>query len=628
MCRMISLISLLLLLAATAHGEPRPQSAPIENLQQLETAIDRVMAKSPAPGVAVALVEADGEVWWYTSGEADVARNKPVGAETRFRVGSISKLLVGLAVMKLREEGRLSLDDRLADLAPEIQFDNPWEGQYPLRLVHLLNHSTGWDAPHFAEQVAREGKPIAIREALALHPHSRRSRWAPGSRTAYNNTGPLVAAYIVEKVSGIPYEEYIRQNFFDPLAMRDSGYFYSDEYRSNAATLYRAGQPLPYWHLNNRAAGGMHSSLRDMVRLARLLLQRGSSAGGRVLSAASVEQTELPQQTLAARAGLQLSWGLGNSVFHHNGVVFYGHEGSLPGASAVLAYQPALGVAHVVMANSNGPAVTQIHRLIADYVTRNTVVPSVDAERALNDEDLALDGFYRVDSPVMQSAEFLTDLVPWRLAVKKDGATIGPLIGAPPRRLLAGAGPTFKQETSGKIALVRVADPLAGEVLHYGPQTLKRVSAIGAYAPLLIAALWALSAATALLLALIWLPRWLFGRLAKGAKDAPAARLSLRAWPLLTLVAMLIALLGAKLAAASRIPYVLAGQISAASLMVFAGTIAFFLCALWSLRIWFRYRGADINRFVRGHATLLIALNLVVGIYLLAYGVIGIRLWA
>lgn len=82
------------------------------------------------------------------------------------------------------------------------------------------------------------------------------------------------------------------------------------------------------------------------------------------------------------------------------------------------------------------------------------------------------------------------------------------------------------------------------------------------------------------------------------------------------------------MAMASDTPYALAGRVSLPSLMVFAGSIAFFACALWSLHIWFRHRGSRINRLVKYHSTALILLNLLVVLYLLGYGVIGIRLWA
>lgn len=622
MVRLITLTILWILLAAPAVATGSGQAPPVETLSQLADAIDGVAARRNTPGIAVALLKPGGEVWRHTAGLADIDAQRPVTADTRFRIGSISKMFVSLAVLRLQEEGRLSLDDRVAALAPEIAFENPWEEEYPLRLVHLLNHSSGWDAPHFVEQIGSADRPLSIREALDLHPHSRASRWAPGSRSAYNNTGPLVAAYIVEKVSGLSsYEDYVREQFLAPLGMAATGFFYSDGYRNNAAAQYRGGRELPYWHLNNRAAGGMHSSLNDMVRFARMLLQRGRVDDAQLLSVDSIARSETPQRTLAVEAGLEVSWGLGNNVFHRNGVIFHGHEGGLPGASALLAYQPELGTAHIVLANSGGPVAAEIHRLLADFETRNAAIQPVSAARQITRADVALSGYYRIASPVMQSAEFLAGLLPWSLDVHGDDASIGPILGMPPRTLVPGKDGSFLQSTTGKVALVQVQDPSAGELLHYGPQALQKVGAVSAYGPPLLALAWLVCALVALGFVPIWLPRYWLGRIPRGGPMA------IRVWPLLTLAGAMAALLGAKTALASPVPYALAGRVSLPTMLVFAGSVAFFVCALWSLRVWFRCRGSRMNRFVKYHSTALILLNLLVGLYLLRYGVIGIRLW-
>lgn len=617
-----ALITTLCILTSPLTPARTPPTPQINNLEDLSTAIDRVLTQTNTPGAAVALIQPDGQLWLHTSGKADLKAGTPVTADTQFRVGSISKILVAASVMKLVELRKVSLDARLAEVAPEIEFDNPWEQRNPIRLVHLLNHSTGWDAPHFAELVSEGGKPTTIGAALAKHPHSRTSRWVPGSRTAYNNTGPLVAAYIVEKVSGIPYEEFVQQEFFEPLGMHSSGYFYSDHYRNNAATLYRAGQPLPYWHLNNRAAGGMHSSARDMAQLVRFLLQRGQISGRHLLGESSFEALERVQGTLPAANGLQLSWGLGMNLFHHNGAVFHGHEGSLPGANSMLAYQPELGAAYVVMTNSGGPAMAQIHRLMADYVTADYSATAVAADRALTEEDFALSGFYRVVSPMSELTAAFSRLVPWSLEVNARQATIRPAVGAQQRTLIPGPGSAFRQETSGRIALVRVSDPIEGDVLHYGPQTLAKTSLVEAYAPLLIAVLWLVCALVAVAFSFIWLPRYLSGKISRGPS------LAIRVWPLLSVLSVLAVLFAVKIMFGSATPFALAGRPSVPSLAVFLGTCAFFMLTLWSLRVWWRYRDYKMNRFVKYHSTLLVLLNFLVGLYLLGYGLIGVRLWA
>jgi CubicO group peptidase (beta-lactamase class C family) len=95
----------------------------------------------------------------------------------------------------------LSLQDSVHKLAPEVWFENPWEASDPVRVVDLLEHTTGWDDIHLRE-FAKDAPGIGLREALDYDHHSRISRWRPGTRMAYCNSGPAVAAYIVEKISG------------------------------------------------------------------------------------------------------------------------------------------------------------------------------------------------------------------------------------------------------------------------------------------------------------------------------------------------------------------------------------------------------------------------------------------
>lgn len=597
-------------------------SKAIEDVSELGLEIDNIREKTKAAGIAVAMINADGKLWVHNSGMAILAEKKPVKSNTQFRFGSISKMFVSLSIIKLVEQNKLDLNARLADVAPEIEFDNPWEQTDPIRIVHLLNHSTGWDAPHFVEQRAWQTTPISVRQALDLHPHSRHSRWLPGSRSAYNNTGPLVAAYVVEKIADIRFEDYVHQQFLGPLKMDSSGYFDTERYRQHAATLYRGQQPLPYLHLNNRAAGGFNSSTADMAKFLRLMLQRGNNQDVSILPISALEQLERPQGTLATDAGLYHTWGLGNTVFHANGILFHGHEGSLPGANAVLAYQPELGVGYVAVSNTEGPAIGLIHKMLSNYLTQGIKKKKVTADRNLTDNDFALTGLYRNISPVSDISVFFTQLLPWSLKVSESEVEIKPLIGAPARHLVAGDINNYKQNSTGKIALARVTDPIAGEVLHYGPMTLVKINAISAYLPLIILALWILLGVVSVLFSLIWLPRKWLGRISN--PDS----IKIRSWPLMTFFIVLISLIGTMIIRNSTRPFELAGQPTPLSIVVFLSTIAFFLGYIWSVKVWFETKAQPMNSFVKWHSTLMIFLNLTVGLYCLAHGIIGIRLWA
>ncbi|WP_299597829.1 serine hydrolase [uncultured Microbulbifer sp.] len=597
-------------------------SSPPQEYSQLAEEVDRILQQTRTPGAAIALIEPGGSVWRYTTGFKNIAHNEPVDPSTIFRVGSVSKIFVSLAVMKLVAEGGLSLQDRLAEVAPEVEFYNPWEDQHPVRVVHLLNHTSGWDAPHAPELVAQSGEPPTIAEVLALHPHSRESRWIPGSRTAYNNTGPLVAAYLVEKLTGKRFEKYVQAHFFDPLGMTDSGYFFDDRYRSHSADLYRGSEKLSYWHLPNRAAGGMHSSLDDMIQLLAFLQNPDGGEIPSVLPGKFVRMMEEPNGTSATDAGLQIGWGFGLTSFHHEGEVWYGHEGALPGARALVAYQPNNNAGHVILTNGDSPAAGQIHKLLAEHRATQQEASPIPASDYRGKPDSSLAGFYRVISPVAERFRIAHSLLPWKISIADSGVKLSPLVGGASRNLAVSESGQYLQPYSGRVALVQVDDPLVGKVVHYGPMTLQKTNAVIALVPAVLLAVWLASIAVGVFQLLFWLVRKVFGG------SLSKADACIRRWSLLPLIGILMAAAGAVMNSRSSEPYALSVTVSMSSMLIFLGTLVFLAGALGSLHVWYRQRGEATAGFWHGHATLLIFLNLVFAVYLLGYGLIGVRLWA
>jgi CubicO group peptidase (beta-lactamase class C family) len=128
--------------------------------------------------------------------------------------------LASLSVLKLQHESRLSLNDTVRSRAPDVAFSNPWEATDPVRLVHVLEHTAGFDDVLLCEYASNDPTPLTLAEGLALHPASRTSRWRPGTRVSYSNSGPAVAAYVVEKVSGMRFEDYVTEQWFRPCSAR------------------------------------------------------------------------------------------------------------------------------------------------------------------------------------------------------------------------------------------------------------------------------------------------------------------------------------------------------------------------------------------------------------------------
>ncbi len=232
-----------------ADNKTGPTSIP-----ELQTAIETVLKETKTPGAAIAIVSRDKEDWVAGVGKADVAANKPATAETLFRIGSTSKAFAALAALQLQEEGKLKLTDTVRQWVPEVAFANRWEASDPVRLVHLMEHTTGFDDLRLREYALNDPTPIALKDALAYGASSRISRWPPGARMAYCNSGPAILAAVIEKVSGQRFEDYVQEHFFNPLHMDTASYFYTPQVEQRLTKLYHSDgiTPYPYWHISFR----------------------------------------------------------------------------------------------------------------------------------------------------------------------------------------------------------------------------------------------------------------------------------------------------------------------------------------------------------------------------------------
>jgi CubicO group peptidase (beta-lactamase class C family) len=259
-----ALVYCLFTLTCFAQGDGVSTPKPAQSIAELRQTLESILAETHTPGMSIAIVNRKGPEWIEGLGISDVAGNRWATAETLFRIGSTSKAFVSLAILKLVNEGDLALEDLVRKLVPEVWFENRWEASDPVRVVDLLEHTTGWDDMHMREY-AKDGANLELREALDYDRNSRSARWRPGTRMAYSNSGPGVAAYIVEKLTGQPFEAYVAQNFFIPMGMRTATYF--PPASAALTTLYhRDGKtPYPYWNIIYRPTGAINASAKDMA---------------------------------------------------------------------------------------------------------------------------------------------------------------------------------------------------------------------------------------------------------------------------------------------------------------------------------------------------------------------------
>lgn len=306
---------------------------------EMESFLDGLFAKDMAErhiaGAAVAVVK-DGQLFFAKGyGYADVENKIPVNPEqTVFATGSVGKVITWTAVMQLAEQGKLDLD---ADINTYLDFRIPDTYPQPITLKHLMTHTSGLENRLLDSAVTDIKDIVPAREWLVSHMHARVR--PPGEAAGYSNYNAMLAGYIVARVSGEPYEEYIQNHIFDPLGMTHSTVRpqMPAELLPYASKSYKyvdgAFQPFPDYLVQPPVlASGFHqASVTDMARFMIAYLQNGfygdAATEVRILEESTARQMHSTLYTPHPRLN-GTTYGLFD--FSDNGQRTLGHSGETP----------------------------------------------------------------------------------------------------------------------------------------------------------------------------------------------------------------------------------------------------------------------------------------------------------
>jgi hypothetical protein len=356
-----------------------------------------------------------------------------------------------------------------------------------------LEHTTGWDESHLVERMHNHNSPISLKNALEFHPHSRKSRWVPGTRMSYSNSGFSVAAYIVEKTSGIPYEKFVYENILKPLKMNHSTFFNDSLYQKwGAPTFNWAMKKVDYKNELYRPSAAMNSSPKDMAQILKLLLYRGSIDSLNLFDEKSILRMEVAQSTTGAQEGLELGYGLGNFTTVYNGFVYHGHDGAMDGGLSQLAYLPEYGIGHLLLLNANNAeAMQRLIKLIRDFETKNLLVPEL-LKNKYDGINTIEDGFYLTVNPRNQNLFYQDVLFAGieKIEAQKNTVSRSWLFPGPSIVYHQVSPNQFTLGSTNKIGLVIATDPLVGKVLYSEDSVLMPISSFKVFGQLSLFGLW------------------------------------------------------------------------------------------------------------------------------------------
>jgi len=340
-----------------------PSQGPTDRAE-LEAFLDELIGKEMdehhIAGAAVSVVK-DGKLFFAKGyGYTDLDNKIPVDAEqTIFRIGSITKLFTWTAVMQLVEQGKLDLD---ADINTYLDFRIPDTFPQPITLKHLMTHTSGFEDRLFGSVVVDAKDEVPVREWLISHMSKR--VLPPGDYVGYANYNAVLAGYIVARVSGQPYEQYIQEHLLDPLGMLHSTVRWPipPDLRPSASIGYTyidgAFQAFPDYMTQPAGlpSGGLQTSVTDMAHFMIAHLQGGrysdaNTPEARILKEATAQQMHTTLYTPDPRL-LGGAYGFGD--WSDNGQRTLGHGGYIPPMNSLLLLLPDQNLGVFVNYNSSG----------------------------------------------------------------------------------------------------------------------------------------------------------------------------------------------------------------------------------------------------------------------------------
>lgn len=306
------------LVAARSEGADEP---PV--LSSVREAMRTPIEGGEIAGAVTLVATPDRIVHLDAQGYADRAADRPMRPDTIFWIASMTKPITATAVMMLQDRGELSVDDPVAKYLPEFEGLRAASGRpVSVTIRHLLTHTAG-----LAEISAEQARDIETLEGVIPLYVAQPVKFEPGTRWVYSQSAINTAGRIVEVVSGRRFEEFLRQELFEPLCMEDTTFYPTEDQSSRLAVSYRksdageleaAANPILYRKPPTSrdrfpaANGGLYSTAPDYARFLQMILNRGTLDGRRYLGPEAVDQmTTLQTGELATGFTPGNGWGLG-----------------------------------------------------------------------------------------------------------------------------------------------------------------------------------------------------------------------------------------------------------------------------------------------------------------------------
>lgn len=354
----------------TIIGSPsstRALKTDIQDFQEIETYLQSLVNTGGIPGIAIAITKGEDLVYSKGFGVANIETKEKLGPENIFHIASVSKTFTATAVMQLYQKGKLDINKTLVTYLPYFKLDD--ERYKTITIKQMLNHTSGMpdvEDYEWEKAVADEGAAERYTRSLA----GKKMISNPGTEFHYSNMAFDVMADLIAKVSGMPFEKYVKENILTPLEMKESS-FYAPEIKKLLRTSPHSGNPprvSPIYPYNRMHAPSstLNTNVLELSHWAIANMNNGKYKTKQFLSPATLSMMMTP--TFMIDSSNKRSVGLSWFIYPYRGMTNYEHGGADLGYRSVLTLIPEKKIGIVILCNFDGIRINDVRNKVRDIL--------------------------------------------------------------------------------------------------------------------------------------------------------------------------------------------------------------------------------------------------------------------
>ncbi len=351
------------------------------SIQLVKTWIKSEIEYNNLPGLSVGIVFDQDLIWSKGFGYADINKKKTMTPQTIFRIASVTKLFTCMAIMQLREQGKLQLDDPVEKYLPWFNIINRFPDAPTITIRQLMTHTSGLPReaafPYWTDH-----KFPTVDQIMETLPNQE-TTYPSETKWKYSNLGMAILGQIIVAASGEDYGTYIQNHILKPLEMNNTSVYLTNEQKKQIATGY--GRRLPDGTRKRMEvadyngispAASISSNVEDLAKFVSLQFSDGNLEGKQILKESTLREM---QRVHWLQPNWKSGWGLGFSVWHRDEKTFVGHAGWVAGYRTQLLLCPEDKIGVIVMSNAEDGSpsffANKIFNVVAPAIKKVTEPP-------------------------------------------------------------------------------------------------------------------------------------------------------------------------------------------------------------------------------------------------------------